>query len=80
MKFLSPVSLANLLVPVLIATVFSPIAIAQEPQSAAPAKELLKISELAERADVPVATVHHYLREGLLPEPVKTSTKRRKIW
>jgi DNA-binding transcriptional MerR regulator len=40
---------------------------------AAPAKELLKISELAERADVPVATVRHYLREGLLPEPVKTS-------
>ncbi len=39
----------------------------------APAQELLKISELAERADVPVATVRHYLREGLLPEPVKTS-------
>ena len=39
----------------------------------APAKELLKISELAERADVPVATVRHYLREGLLPEGVKTS-------
>ena len=36
-------------------------------------QELLKISELAERADVPVATVRHYLREGLLPEPVKTS-------
>lgn len=34
---------------------------------------LLKISEIAERADVPVATVRHYLREGLLPEPVKTS-------
>jgi DNA-binding transcriptional MerR regulator len=34
---------------------------------------LLKISELAEAADVPVATVRHYLREGLLPEPVKTS-------
>lgn len=39
----------------------------------APAGELLKISELAERAEVPVATVRHYLREGLLPEPVKTS-------
>jgi DNA-binding transcriptional MerR regulator len=39
----------------------------------APAKELLKISELAERSEVPVATVRHYLREGLLPEPVKTS-------
>ena len=34
---------------------------------------LLKISELAEAAEVPVATVRHYLREGLLPEPVKTS-------
>ena len=40
---------------------------------AAPARELLKISELAEQAEVPVATVRHYLREGLLPEPVKTS-------
>ena len=39
----------------------------------APAQELLKISELAEQAEVPVATVRHYLREGLLPEPVKTS-------
>jgi DNA-binding transcriptional MerR regulator len=35
--------------------------------------ELLKISELAERSEVPVATIRHYLREGLLPEPVKTS-------
>ncbi len=34
---------------------------------------LLKISELAERSGVPVATIRHYLREGLLPEPVKTS-------
>jgi DNA-binding transcriptional MerR regulator len=34
---------------------------------------LLKISELAERSGVPVATVRHYLREGLLPEPVRTS-------
>ena len=39
----------------------------------ASAQELLKISELAERSDVPVATIRHYLREGLLPEPVKTS-------
>jgi DNA-binding transcriptional MerR regulator len=39
----------------------------------APPRELLKISELADRAEVPVATVRHYLREGLLPEPVKTS-------
>lgn len=36
-------------------------------------EQLLKISELAERAEVPVATVRHYLREGLLPAPVKTS-------
>src|ERR671935_1467302 len=35
--------------------------------------ELLRISELSERSGVPVATIHHYLREGLLPEPVKTS-------
>ncbi len=34
---------------------------------------MIRISELADRADVPVATVRHYLREGLLPEPVKTS-------
>jgi DNA-binding transcriptional MerR regulator len=39
----------------------------------APAQELLRISELAERSDVPVATIRHYLREGLLPEPVRTS-------
>ena len=35
--------------------------------------ELLKISELADRSDVSVGTIKHYLREGLLPEPVKTS-------
>ena len=35
--------------------------------------QLMKISELADAAGVPVATVRHYLREGLLPEPVKTS-------
>jgi DNA-binding transcriptional MerR regulator len=33
----------------------------------------LKISELAQEAGVPVATVRHYLREGLLPEGEKTS-------
>jgi DNA-binding transcriptional MerR regulator len=36
-------------------------------------RPLLRISELSERSGVPVATIHHYLREGLLPEPVKTS-------
>src|SRR5213592_4240458 len=35
--------------------------------------QLLRISELSERSGVPVATIHHYLRERLLPEPVKTS-------
>ena len=39
----------------------------------APAKEFLKISELSEASGVPVATIRHYLREGLLPEPVRTS-------
>ena len=36
-------------------------------------QERLKISELATEAGVPVATVRHYLREGLLPEGEKTS-------
>ena len=40
MKFLSPLSLTSLLVPVLFATTFASVAAAQEPQSAAPAKEL----------------------------------------
>src|SRR3954463_6533442 len=44
-----------------------------EQATSAGANGLLKISELAERSGVPVATVRHYLREGLLPEPVKTS-------
>jgi DNA-binding transcriptional MerR regulator len=34
---------------------------------------LLKMSELAEQSGVSPATIKHYLREGLLPEPVKTS-------
>jgi len=38
-----------------------------------PKKGLLKISRLAEKAGVTVPTVKHYLREGLLPRPVKTS-------
>src|SRR5438093_5342111 len=42
-------------------------------EAAGSRSEMLKISELAERSDVPVATIRHYLREGLLPEPVKTS-------
>jgi DNA-binding transcriptional MerR regulator len=34
---------------------------------------LLRMRELAERSGVPAATIKHYLREGLLPEPVRTS-------
>jgi len=34
---------------------------------------LLKISELSERSGVSTGTIKHYLREGLLPEPVRTS-------
>jgi DNA-binding transcriptional MerR regulator len=37
------------------------------------AKSLLRMGELAEASGVPAATIKHYLREGLLPEPVRTS-------
>jgi DNA-binding transcriptional MerR regulator len=45
------------------------------PRSAAdpPSSSLLKMSELAERSGVSAGTIKHYLREGLLPEPVRTS-------
>ena len=36
-------------------------------------KSLLRIGELADASDVPVPTIKHYLREGLLPEGLKTS-------
>ncbi|HTU15471.1 MAG TPA: MerR family transcriptional regulator [Solirubrobacterales bacterium] len=36
-------------------------------------ERLLKMSELVEASGVPGATIKHYLREGLLPDPVKTS-------
>lgn len=36
-------------------------------------RKLLRMRELAEASGVPAATIKHYLREGLLPEPVKTS-------
>jgi DNA-binding transcriptional MerR regulator len=36
-------------------------------------KSLLKMGELAEASGVPAPTIKHYLREGLLPEPLKTS-------
>jgi DNA-binding transcriptional MerR regulator len=41
--------------------------------SAARDQGLLKMSELAERSGVSAGTIKHYLREGLLPEPVRTS-------
>ncbi len=37
------------------------------------AEGLLKMSELAEASGVSAGTIKHYLREGLLPDPVKTS-------
>lgn len=38
-----------------------------------PAEKLLRMGELADASGVPSATIKHYLREGLLPKPVKTS-------
>lgn len=38
-----------------------------------PQGDLLRMGELAEASGVPAPTIKHYLREGLLPEPVKTS-------
>src|SRR5207245_11542419 len=35
--------------------------------------DLLRMGELAEASGVSAPTIKHYLREGLLPEPVKTS-------
>jgi DNA-binding transcriptional MerR regulator len=37
------------------------------------AEEMLRMGELARASGVSAATIKHYLREGLLPEPVKTS-------
>ena len=34
---------------------------------------LLRMKELSEASGVPAPTIKHYLREGLVPEPVKTS-------
>ena len=41
--------------------------------SAAERNGMLKMAELAEASGVSAGTIKHYLREGLLPEPVKTS-------
>jgi DNA-binding transcriptional MerR regulator len=38
-----------------------------------PADQMLRMGELARASGVSAATIKHYLREGLLPEPVKTS-------
>jgi DNA-binding transcriptional MerR regulator len=37
------------------------------------ANGMLRMQELAERSGVSAGTIKHYLREGLLPEPVRTS-------
>jgi DNA-binding transcriptional MerR regulator len=36
-------------------------------------QDLLRMGELVEASGVPAPTIKHYLREGLLPEPVRTS-------
>jgi DNA-binding transcriptional MerR regulator len=36
-------------------------------------REMIKMSVFAQRSGVPVPTIKHYLREGLLPDPVRTS-------
>lgn len=40
-------------------------------RAAVQSRELVKISTLAERSGVPLPTIKHYLRMGLLPPPVK---------
>lgn len=44
-----------------------------EPVANGDHSDLLRMRELAEAAGVPAATIKHYLREGLLPEPIKTA-------
>ncbi len=46
---------------------------APEETATAAGGKLLKMSGLVEASGVPAPTIKHYLREGLLPEPVKTS-------
>jgi DNA-binding transcriptional MerR regulator len=50
-----------------------PISRVRDDISAHRPQELLRMGELAEASGVPAPTIKHYLREGLLPEPVKTS-------
>jgi DNA-binding transcriptional MerR regulator len=54
-------------------TADGPISPARGDISAHRPGELLRMGELAEASGVPAPTIKHYLREGLLPEPVKTS-------
>ena len=37
--------------------------------------ELIKMSELAKRSEVPAPTIKHYIREGLLPQPAKRTSR-----
>ena len=46
---------------------------AAKAKSATENGEMLRMGELAQASGVSAATIKHYLREGLLPEPVKTS-------
>jgi DNA-binding transcriptional MerR regulator len=43
------------------------------PRSGTPPDGLLRMRELASASGVSAGTIKHYLREGLLPDPVKTS-------
>lgn len=43
-------------------------------ESQEPTRPGFKMKDLVDATGVPKATILHYLREGLLPEPVKTST------
>ncbi len=45
----------------------------QPPPDTQGREDLLRMRELAEAAGVSAATIKHYLREGLLPEPIKTA-------
>ncbi|MGZ3417302.1 MAG: MerR family transcriptional regulator [Polyangiales bacterium] len=46
----------------------------------ATAPELVKMSTLARRSGVPAATIKHYLREGLLPQPDIRSSKNMALY